>query len=349
MSLADAASAQDEAFMRLALQLASEAASAGEVPVGAVVVQGGVVVGSGRNSPLQSCDPSAHAEINALRMAASRLGNYRLDGCTIYVSLEPCAMCCGAMLHSRLGRVVFAAAEPKTGCAGSVLDLFANSRINHQTVVQGGLLAPESSLLLQEFFRIRRVQQQQQATPLREDALRTPARCFDGLASYPWPARYAGDLPCLGGLRMHYLDLGAAPGPTTFFLLHPIPGWSYSYRSLIAELVEQGARVVAPDLPGFGKSDKPKRESAHTWEWHVRCLLDLMDRLELRDAVLIAPDRTHPLAQGLVALAGARIRALEERPCAALGGVQEEDSGMRAPYPDAGHRAGERALAPKRK
>lgn len=146
----------DLAFMREALQLAATAAHLGEVPVGAVVVRDGVVVGRGWNQPISACDPSAHAEIVALRAAAKALGNYRLVDCDVYVTLEPCVMCVGALLHARVRRVVFGGMEPKTGAAGTVLDLAANPQLNHQTEFSGGVLADESSTLLRAFFAARR-------------------------------------------------------------------------------------------------------------------------------------------------------------------------------------------------
>ncbi|MDD5336150.1 MAG: tRNA adenosine(34) deaminase TadA [Rhodoferax sp.] len=146
----------DAAFMTLALAQARAAMAAGEVPVGAVVVRAGQVIASGSNAPIGRHDPSAHAEIVALRAAALALANYRLIDCELFVTLEPCAMCVGAMLHARLKRVVFGAPDPKTGAAGSVLDLFANPRLNHQTQLQGGLMAAECADLLQDFFQQRR-------------------------------------------------------------------------------------------------------------------------------------------------------------------------------------------------
>ena len=131
----------DDDFMRLAMQQAQNAALAGEVPVGAVIVKNGVVLATGCNAPIENHDPTAHAEIAALRAAAQVLGNYRLEGCTLYVTLEPCAMCSGAMLHARLARVVFGAPDAKTGAAGSVVNLFAQPQLNHQTVLEGGVLA----------------------------------------------------------------------------------------------------------------------------------------------------------------------------------------------------------------
>lgn len=143
-------------FMRLALEEAERARAAGEVPVGAVLVQAGQVIATGSNAPIGLSDPSAHAEMRALRTAASVLGNYRLPGCELYVTLEPCAMCAGAILHARLARVVFAAPDPKTGAAGSVLDLFAYPQLNHQTELIGGVLADEAARQLRSFFAERR-------------------------------------------------------------------------------------------------------------------------------------------------------------------------------------------------
>ena len=146
----------DEAFMRMALDLAEEAARLGEVPVGAVVVRQEEVVGRGFNAPIRTHDPSAHAEMAALRDAAGRLGNYRLPGCSLYVTLEPCVMCTGAIQHARVARVVYGARDPKTGACGSVVDLFADPRLNHHTAVAGGILADEAASLLQRFFASRR-------------------------------------------------------------------------------------------------------------------------------------------------------------------------------------------------
>jgi tRNA(adenine34) deaminase len=145
----------DAALMREALGLAREAAARGEVPVGAVVVKDGAVIGRGYNQPIGRSDPTAHAEVMALREAAARLGNYRLPGCELVVTLEPCAMCVGAMLHARIARVVFGAADSKTGACGGALDLPA-ARINHQTAFEGGVLADECGALLREFFADRR-------------------------------------------------------------------------------------------------------------------------------------------------------------------------------------------------
>jgi len=146
----------DETFMREALGLANCAAEAGEVPVGAVVVKDGTVVGRGYNRPVSGMDPTAHAEVVALRDAAASIGNYRLGECELYVTLEPCAMCAGAIMNARISRVVYGAADPKSGACCSVVDLFAENRLNFHTTVVGGVMAEEAAKLLQEFFSARR-------------------------------------------------------------------------------------------------------------------------------------------------------------------------------------------------
>ncbi len=146
----------DEVFMREALTLAREAGAAGEVPVGALVVVDGQIVGRGFNQPILSRDPTAHAEVMALRDAGRTLSNYRMPGSTLYVTLEPCTMCSGAIFHARVDRVVFGARDPKTGVAGSVLDLYGVDRLNHHASVYGGLLAEECGGLLSNFFAARR-------------------------------------------------------------------------------------------------------------------------------------------------------------------------------------------------
>ena len=142
--------------MQIALAQARLAAEAGEVPIGAIVVTSRNIVGFGQNRLLRDFDPTAHAEIVAIREAASVLGNYRLNGCTLYVTLEPCSMCAGAMIHARLDRLVFAATDPKAGAAGSVLSVLNHQRLNHQMNVESGLLADEAGELLRSFFRERR-------------------------------------------------------------------------------------------------------------------------------------------------------------------------------------------------
>ena len=147
---------QDEIWMQAALEQARMAGSCDEVPVGAVVVCDGEIVGRGFNQPIRGHDPTAHAEVMALRDAAARVGNYRLPGCELYVTLEPCVMCSGAIMHARIARVVFGARDPKTGAAGSVIDLFGETRLNHHAAVEGGVLAGECGALLSGFFAARR-------------------------------------------------------------------------------------------------------------------------------------------------------------------------------------------------
>ena len=146
----------DDAWMEEALALARDAASRGEVPVGALVVRDDVVLGRGGNAPISHADPTAHAEIAALRDAARAAGNYRLPGCDLFVTLEPCAMCAGAIFHARIARVVYGARDPKSGACGSVVDLFAERRINHHATATGGVRADECGRLLSEFFVARR-------------------------------------------------------------------------------------------------------------------------------------------------------------------------------------------------
>ncbi len=147
----------DDAMMREALRLADEAAHHGEVPVGAVVVSAdGVIIGRGFNRPLHQHDPTAHAEMEAMREAARHLGNYRLPGCSLYVTIEPCAMCAGAVLHARISRLVFGAHDPKTGACGSVVDLFSQNRLNHHATVVFGVRAEECGDRLKRFFQERR-------------------------------------------------------------------------------------------------------------------------------------------------------------------------------------------------
>ena len=150
----------DRIIMRQALDQAHNAWALGEVPVGAVLVRDGQVIATGFNQPIGTHDPTAHAEIMALRAGAALLGNYRLPGCELFVTLEPCAMCAGAMLHARLAKVVFGAADPKTGSAGSIVNLFDQEKLNHHTVLVGGVMADECGKLLKDFFTERRQRRQ---------------------------------------------------------------------------------------------------------------------------------------------------------------------------------------------
>lgn len=146
----------DSDFMQIALDLAQQAAAAGEVPVGAIIVKDGEIIGRGSNAPITTHDPTAHAEIRAMRDAAQRIGNYRLVGCTLYVTLEPCAMCSGAIQHARIAKVIYGANDAKTGACGSVVNLMAEPKLNHHTEVTGGVLAQECGAVLSAFFSARR-------------------------------------------------------------------------------------------------------------------------------------------------------------------------------------------------
>ncbi|WP_394792377.1 tRNA adenosine(34) deaminase TadA [Rhodoferax sp.] len=321
----------DSEAMQLALEQARQAAAAGEVPVGAVVLKDGVLIATGRNAPIDGHDPTAHAEIIALRAAALALGNYRLDGCELFVTLEPCTMCSGAMLHARLQRVVFGAADAKTGAAGSVLNVFAQPQLNHHTQLQGGVEAEACAALLQDFFQQRRADQRLAHHPLREDALRTPeARFTDSL----FTPHYLSDLPALNGLRLHYLDEGPRNAAVTFVCLHSATGWSAQYHSLLPALVAAGHRVLVPDLVGFGRSDKPKKESAHSLAWHQQILGEWLQRLGVGDVVLVVQ--------------GANLGWLAPEHCRGLLVLDADTAPADAtPFPDNGHRAALRAFASK--
>ena len=371
----------DEHFMQLALAQAKLAQDLGEVPVGAVVVHQGKVVASAHNAPISHKDPTAHAEVLALRAAALALGNYRLDDCSLYVTLEPCAMCVGAALHARLKRVVWGAAEPKTGAAGSVLDVFAHPQLNHHTQHHGGVMADEASQLLQDFFKTQRALHKQHApTPLRDDALRTPDDCFADIPDYPWQPHYLSNLPSLNGLRLHYLDEGPKDAGVTWLCLHGNPAWSYLYRKMIPVFLAAGHRVVAPDMPGFGKSDKPKKDSVHSFVWHRQVLLQFVEALDLQGIHLVVQDwggilgLTLPMAEpqrykGLLVMNTTLATAEQalskgflawrqmcaDKPLFDVGRLfgrgnpqmsEAECAAYNAPFPDAGHRAALRAFPP---
>ena len=331
--------------MALALHEARAAGAAGEVPVGAVVLRHGCVIGRGRNAPIATNDPTAHAEVVALRAAAQHLGNYRLDGCELFVTLEPCAMCVGALLQARIARVVFGAAEPKSGAAGSVLDLFAQPRWNAHTICSGGVLAAESESLLRSFFAQRRQAKRADALGthrLRDDALRTPVAAFADLPDWPWLPRYVADLPALGGLRLHHIDEGPRDAPLTWVCLHDATGWSYSWRRYIAAWLAAGHRVLAVDSVGFGKSDKPKRAGLHAFDWHRAVLHEWIERLDLRHVVLVLPGGPPLLGLSLPLLDPARYLGVL---VAESGGLAADAAAQEAPFPDAGHRAGPRGMA----
>jgi tRNA(adenine34) deaminase len=381
-------SSQDTFFLQQALQQALAAAQLGEVPVGAVVVSpSGKVLGQACNRTISDRDPCAHAEILALRAAAQTVGNHRLEGCTLYVTLEPCAMCSGALLHARIARAVYAVPDPKTGAAGSVLDLFAHSTMNHQTRceaytpkdIDGHALQEACAEVLRGFFRERRMvhhdlRRNPGHAPLREDALRPPEKHFshfDALeALRPWsefvllsdPEEAPGSTPW----RMHVID--TAPGDCNrpvVLLLHGYASYSLLWTGLIPRLHTAGWRVLAPDLPGHGKSDMPKKIQRHHPAWHAALLLQWLQQAHfsrhanraviLHDsAALLLP----ALAAGFPEMFPAQAIHLRPEESAAawrqhcqqrttfdldahwaLNAVEAASGAWSAPWPDAGHRA----------
>jgi tRNA(adenine34) deaminase len=379
-----------ERYLGLALAQARLAAKQGEVPVGAVLVHAGGVIAQAHNSPIARCDATAHAEVQAIRVACEKLGNYRLEDCDLYVTLEPCAMCAGAIVNARIRRVIYAAPEPKTGAAGSVLDVFASPANHHTQAINASKIIANSLIykkaseeIIQNFFSERRSQQKLKATmnhPLRDDALRTPDSLFENLPGYDFAPNYLSDLPALAGLRMHYLDVGDRSAQTTYLCLHGNPAWSYLYRKMIPIFAATGARVVAPDMVGFGKSDKPKKDSFHSFTWHRQCLLEFVERLDLKNVVLVVQDWGGILGLTLPHAAPQRYQSLLVMNTAlACGDVPLSDgfkawremcankpdfdiarlfsrgdpqmtpaecAAYMAPFPDPGHRAATRAFPP---
>ena len=342
----------DEYFMQLALEQASLGADANEIPVGAVLAHHGIVIAQSHNLSIQRNDPTAHAEMLVLRAAAQHFKNYRLEDCELFVTLEPCAMCAGAILHARLKRVVFGAFDPKTGAAGSVLNVFDTTKLNHQTQVTAGVKALECSHALQTFFKGKRQLQKAQASPLREDALRTPEARFCNLPHYPWQAFFINSLPALSGLRLHYLDINQAPSTEKVVLcLHGAAEWSYVFRHAIVRLQQEGVRIIAPDCIGFGKSDKPKRESIHSLAFHCDYLLQLLEFLNLQNIQLLTQGWGRDVANVLLSRAPERFDLQ-----APVGQItegekflpeQERFAMIEAPFPDRGYKAAVRALAQK--
>ena len=329
----------DVHWMRLALAEAQAAAEAGEVPVGAVVVHQGRLLATGRNNPVSAHDPCGHAEVNALRAAASALGNYRLEGCELFVTLEPCPMCAGAILHARLARVVFGAADPRTGAAGSVVDLFSQPALNHHTQVQGGLLADACARPLQDFFQARRAQARAAAQPLRDDALRTPESRFAAFAP-PVSLRWVHDLPALQGLRMAWLDnedtlAAQADAAPPVLCLHGPGQWSELYRDLWP--LVRLRRLLVPDLIGHGRSDKPKRAEAHSTDWHAQVLDEWLAALALPPVQLVFHPGMAAVAQ---ALARRPQRVAQQLPLPATAwGIAARPPWLAVPFPDRGHTA----------
>lgn len=336
----------DHVWMSLALEAARQAAASGEVPVGAVLVRRSSetaveLLACNHNQPIGQHDPTAHAEMLVLREAAQRLGNYRLDDCELYVTLEPCAMCAQAMLHARIKRVVFGAREPKTGAAGSVLDVFALPQLNHHTQVEGGVLAEECGALLSAFFQRRRAEAKRASVPLREDALRTPDAAFAPVWT-TWPqwqpcSHYTQAPEALGQLRLHWMDLGPDAGQVPWVGLHGPAGWWPQCADWAQGQVAAGERVLLPDLIGFGQSDKPKKPQWHSLERHAQVLWAWLDSLGLASIRLAVAPGQAPLARVMRQQQPGRVQQVLNLTTASMGAWPPAWGD--APYPDAGHRA----------
>lgn len=245
--------------MALAMEQARLAEQCGEIPVGAVVVKDGAVIGAGHNRTLTDRDPTAHAEVVAIRLASKAIGNHRLVGCSLYITLEPCAMCMGAVLQSRIEQVYFGAFDPKTGACGSVLNLAEFRQLNPHCRVHGGLSQEACSRQLTHFFQNRRLLKRATSKPLREDAL----RLFDGQLDI-WmgdckPLNW-DDLLSAKGLRVGgWSSPGLEQNRHTLLLcIHGATSWSYIYRDLLLAELPLGTAAWAIDLPGHGVSDKTK-------------------------------------------------------------------------------------------
>lgn len=346
--------ADDAHYMALAIAQARQAAAEGEVPVGAVIVRRGVggqadqILASAHNRPIGLCDPTAHAEMLALRAAAAASGNYRLDGCELFVTLEPCAMCAQAMLHARLARVVYGAREPKTGAAGSVIDVLGNPVLNHHTTVTGGVESEACSAVMQTFFAMQRDKARRAAVPLREDALRTPEAAFEPLWDVlpDWFARnrWTREGAALQGLRLHWIELSPLPTSSQrsgIVFLHGPAGWWPEWIREATEAQAQGHRVFLPDLIGFGMSDKPKKPRWHTLERHVEVLQEWMSALDVPNWVVVAAPEQIRLAHALCNRLGHASARVEVRTPTPMPGLP--DGWPDWPYLDPGHRAAQKA------
>lgn len=346
----------DTDYMAMALAEARKAAALGEVPVGAVVVGPGDegagtlprVLARGHNHTIGLHDPTAHAEVVALRAAAAAIGNYRLDGCTLYVTLEPCAMCAQALLHARLARVVYGAREPKTGADGSVVDVLRNPALNHHTEVVGGVDAKACAALLRSFFVTQREQARQRAVPLRDDALRTPDSRFEAVwARFP-QHRAESHRAAMGeaaqGLRLHWLDvLPSHPLPyhPVAVALHGPDAWWPQWAGWAQARANMGWRVLLPDLVGFGLSDKPKKSAWHTVSRHAAVLADWLQALAVPRVALTTVPEHEPLALALKALLPEVVQSLDWCTPELVDGLPP---GWRQyPFADTGYWAGPRA------
>lgn len=359
-----------EYFMQLALEQAQIGETVGEIPVGAVLTLGGTVVAVGYNQTVSKCDPTAHAEIIAIRKAAEILGNYRLTQCALYVTLEPCAMCMGAILHSRISKLYFGAVDPKTGACGSVLNIPGEPRINHHCEAHGGILQMQCAQHLTAYFqRLRDDKRRNFHVFLREDALRMDPRTLAPLIpraeSLP-----IDDLSASEGLRVQtWRSPHSSQSPECLVLcLHGATSWSYLYRDLFSAEIPADVAVWAIDLPGYGGSDKTKKgQELRDSAFQIRILTELLQRVTAQRIHIVAQDIGCGLGMRLAAAipdrifgftllnpAGSDLKPSDSDGMPAVRSRQQftayinklsegEESvakALCAPYPDAGHMAG---------
>ncbi|TXH87293.1 MAG: tRNA adenosine(34) deaminase TadA [Rhodoferax sp.] len=358
-----------EYFMRLALEQAQVGETLGEVPVGAVLTLNDQVIAVGHNQTISQCDPTAHAEIVAIRAAAQTLGNYRLSQCTMYVTLEPCAMCMGAILHGRIAKLYFAASDPKTGACGSVLDIPAEPQINHHCEVHGGLMQTQCAEYLAGYFqRLRSKKQLSSGMHLREDALRVDLASLVALMPKSQPT-VVNDLPALQGLRMQIWGSpqSSVPPKHLILCLHGATSWSYIYRDLLSADIPPDWCIWAVDLPGHGGSDKTKRGGELLdLTFQVKVLKELLERSDFSCIHIVAQDTGCELALHLAAATRLDVSGLTllNPACADVSvrgsyaysilsrrqfaeflndlsdGDVETTQALCTPYPDAGHMTG---------
>ncbi len=316
----------DSAKMAIALEQAHFAQSMGEVPVGAAVFLGEQLISKAHNMPVSTHNPCAHAEVLALQEAGRQLGNYRLEGCTLFVTLEPCVMCAGAILNSRIKQLVFGAKDERAGAAGSVLNVFENPLLNAHTEVKSGLMADDCAKPLVDFFKRRRVQtkvlREQTQQYLREDALRPEMHEFKRLM-LPWMQKglvssYINDLSSFAGLRLHHWDtqpqaLGvslqtrADHEPKAWVCLHGLGSSGAFFVPWAMERARMGERVLMPDLIGFGLSDHLRSTARIDLQTQVLMLEEWFDRMDLQRVQLVSHDWSAQLALALVPRLGSKV------------------------------------------
>lgn len=319
---------EDLAKMQMALEQAHIAQKAGEVPVGAALFLGDELICKAHNAPVCTHNPCGHAEVLVLQEAGRRLGNYRLEGCSLFVTLEPCVMCAGAILNARIKTLVFGAKDERAGAAGSVLNVFENPRLNTHTQVRAGVLAEDCAKPLVDFFKLRRSQikakRDHTKLYLREDAFRPDLHQFKQLM-LPWMQKglvsnYTNDLACDPGLRIHHWDTqehGADVAPTaqapqprkTWVCLHGLGSSGAFFSPWAIERACLGERVLMPDLIGFGLSDHLRSATHIDLQHQVLLLQEWFDRMRLDPVHLLSHDWSAQLALALVPRLGSEVKS----------------------------------------